>query len=151
MKYKYPPLYKYIAYFVIIYMFFRHQKILPKDKMLVNSLVLSIIVITLDYLFIERHPVPTDIEQKSEPFDDIELDDMDLDNEFNDEDDENIYDTRRGDEERERRYDENRDRRYQEEYRSRQILRDDSVNRYEQRNDRQYEQNNMDQLMAYNS
>jgi hypothetical protein len=82
-------------------MFFRHQKILPKDKMLVNSIVLMIIMITFDYLFIDKHPVPTDTEHKTEKkrklFDDIELDDIDLDedDEFDDVDDDRIYDVKR--------------------------------------------------------
>lgn len=81
-------------------MFFRHQKLLPKDKMLVNSLVLMSIMITFDYLFIDRHPVPTDTEDKTEKkkemFDDIELDDIDLDEDGEeDNDDEQIYDIKK--------------------------------------------------------
>jgi hypothetical protein len=87
-------------------MFFRHQKILPKDKMLVNSLVLMIIMITFDYLFVDKHPVPTDTEDKTEKkfdfFDDIELDDIDLDydededdDDDDDDDDDRIYDVKR--------------------------------------------------------
>lgn len=88
MKYKYPPLYKYLAYLLITYMFLRHQKVLPIDKLFANSLVFTIVLITLDYLFINNHPLPTDIKHKDEEVnvDDI---DIDIDDDEHDENDEN--------------------------------------------------------------
>uniref|UniRef100_A0A6C0EC23 Uncharacterized protein n=1 Tax=viral metagenome TaxID=1070528 RepID=A0A6C0EC23_9ZZZZ len=76
MNYKYPPLYKYAAYLIIVYMFLRHQKIMQKNVLLINSIILTLIVATFDYLFVVDHPIPTD-KNKVEMFDDVEDDDDD--------------------------------------------------------------------------
>ena len=78
MKYIHPPLYKYFAYFIIIYMFFKHQRELPIDKLINNAFIITIIMITLDYLFINNHPTITENQN------------LKLNNEINDNELENI-------------------------------------------------------------
>jgi hypothetical protein len=55
MEYKYHPIFKYLAFFIIAYMFLRHQKIMPNDLLLLNTLIITIFLIILDYGFIHNH------------------------------------------------------------------------------------------------
>ena len=55
MEYKYPPIYKYALYLVLIYMFLKHQHIMPLDKLLINSIVIVLITIAIDYIIIKNH------------------------------------------------------------------------------------------------
>ncbi len=55
MEYKYHPIFKYLAFFIITYMFLRHQKLMQNDLLLLNTLIITIFVIILDYGFIHNH------------------------------------------------------------------------------------------------
>ena len=55
MEYKYHPIFKYLAFFIITYMFLRHQKIMQNDLLLINTLIITIFLIILDYGFIHSH------------------------------------------------------------------------------------------------
>lgn len=56
MEYKYAPIYKYVVLFILIYMFMKHQRIIPQNKILLNSLTITIIFAILDYMIIRNHP-----------------------------------------------------------------------------------------------
>lgn len=56
MNYKYPPIYKYGLLLLTIYMFIKHQKILPPDKILINSIFITLIVFIYDNIIIKNHP-----------------------------------------------------------------------------------------------
>ncbi len=55
MIYKYPPLYKYVIYFVLIYLFVKHQNIVPSNILLLNSSFCLIVIIMLDNILIKDH------------------------------------------------------------------------------------------------
>lgn len=55
MKYKCPPIYKYGLLLIIIYMLFKHQKIVPADKLLINSVIITLVIWLLDYMLIREH------------------------------------------------------------------------------------------------
>ena len=88
MEYKYPPVYKYGIYLVMIYAFLKHQNILPLNKLLFNSVAITLMIISLDYIIIKNHPQPfeTDTEvddiEKKEMFDNEENDGFMLDDEI---------------------------------------------------------------------
>lgn len=80
MEYRYPPLYKYIAFFIILFLFLRHYKQLTQDKYLIISILITLLVVLLDYMLIFGHP---NILQTKESFDSDDLDDiLDDDNTF---------------------------------------------------------------------
>jgi hypothetical protein len=56
MEYRYPPLYKYIAFFVIFYLFIRHYKQLTQDKYLIIAVFATLLIALLDYMLIFDHP-----------------------------------------------------------------------------------------------
>lgn len=56
MNYKYPPIYKYGILLLAIYMFLKHQKIMTAEKLLTNSLLITIMIGILDYILISNHP-----------------------------------------------------------------------------------------------
>ena len=56
MDYKYPPIYKYAVFFIAIYMFLKHQQLMTPDKLLVNSIVMTLIMILIDFVIINNHP-----------------------------------------------------------------------------------------------
>ena len=58
MEYKYHPTFKHLTYFVIIYMFLRHQKLMPNDILLINSVILTLFLIILDHILISGHISP---------------------------------------------------------------------------------------------
>ena len=60
MEYKYHPIIKHVTYFILIYLFLRHQKLMPNDILLINTVILTLFVIILDQLFIDNHPTPFD-------------------------------------------------------------------------------------------
>jgi len=55
MEYKYHPIIKYLTFFVIVYLFLRHQTLMKNEILLANTLVISMYYIILDYLFISDH------------------------------------------------------------------------------------------------
>jgi hypothetical protein len=60
MKYKYHPVIKHLTYFILTYLFLRHQKIMPNDILLINSIILTLFIIILDQMFIDGHLTPFD-------------------------------------------------------------------------------------------
>lgn len=56
MSYKYPPIYKYGFLLLIIFMFFKHQKIMSQEKILINTVALTLFFGVVDYIMIENHP-----------------------------------------------------------------------------------------------
>ena len=73
MEYRYPPLYKYIALFIILFLFFRHYKQFTQDKYLILSLLITSFVMLLDYMLIYNHPNLLHTDELFDP-------DFDLDN-----------------------------------------------------------------------
>jgi hypothetical protein len=73
MEYKYHPIIKYLTFFVIVYLFLRHQTLMKNEILLANTLVISMYYIVLDYLFISQHHniLSTETEQY---FDENEID-----------------------------------------------------------------------------
>lgn len=91
MQYRYPPLYKYIVLFIMIYMFHRHDKVVQPIKALLNSLMFVFMIIAVDYIMIQNH---CNIIETNEGFDDIDMDEirkleqeLDQDEDLDDEDD----------------------------------------------------------------
>lgn len=56
ISYKYPPIYKYSFLLLIIFMFFKHQKILSQEKILINTILITLFVGFIDHVMIENHP-----------------------------------------------------------------------------------------------
>lgn len=56
MEYKYPPIYKYIIFFIMVFMLIKHQKIMSQDKNLAISFALLVMIIVLDYIIIDKNP-----------------------------------------------------------------------------------------------
>lgn len=61
MEYKYPPIYKYIATFVIIFLFLQFYKQIPCDTFLLFTLLITLLFIALDYMMIYDSPPLLDI------------------------------------------------------------------------------------------
>lgn len=68
MNYIYPPLYKYIAFIIIFFMFMRYYKVITQSNYLIVALVATIILILLDYFLIYNHPnlIATDSDVNSD-------------------------------------------------------------------------------------
>lgn len=58
MQYKCQPVFKYSLLFLVVYMFFMHQKALPPNKMLSNAFLITAIIVLFDYIVIKDHPTP---------------------------------------------------------------------------------------------
>jgi len=58
MEYKYHPALKHLTFFIISYMFMRHQKLMNNEILLLNAMILTLFMITLDHLFISGHITP---------------------------------------------------------------------------------------------
>ncbi len=96
MEYKFPPICKYGILLVLIFMFLKHQHILPDDKILFNSIMIVLFVIAIDYIIIKNHtPFLGNNITKSEHFVSAnkkgkitnDTDEIDLDILFDDDDD----------------------------------------------------------------
>src|SRR5579883_2763464 len=70
MEYKYPPLYKYIAFFIILFLFLRFYKQITPDRYLVISILVTLLIIAIDYMVISNQPPLLSI---SENFDQDDL------------------------------------------------------------------------------
>ncbi len=97
MKYKYPSLYKYCLLLLTIFLFLKHQKIIHPDKLLINSLIITVIVGVFDYVLIDDHPTlfqnasSHNINSKIEKFEELfgDIDDIEtIDNEYSNDNDE---------------------------------------------------------------
>jgi hypothetical protein len=58
MEYKYHPLFKHIIFFIIIYAFLRHQRLMNNEHLILNSFVLTLVMVFLDHMFIHGHISP---------------------------------------------------------------------------------------------
>lgn len=78
MNYKHPPIYKYGLLIIIIFMFFKHEKIISQDKILLYSIAITLFVAMLDFILINEHPYPLDSEnkEKEETFTDDDIDEI---------------------------------------------------------------------------
>lgn len=56
MEYRYPAIYKYIILFIILFLFFYQYKGISWKKYLILSLFITLLVILLDYIFINNNP-----------------------------------------------------------------------------------------------
>jgi hypothetical protein len=55
MEYRYHPIYKYIAFYIILYAFLRHQKVMENNVLLVNSFLITLFVMIVDQMFIANN------------------------------------------------------------------------------------------------
>ena len=55
IEYRYHPIYKYIAFYIILYAFLRHQKIMENNVLLVNTFFITIFVMVVDQMFIANN------------------------------------------------------------------------------------------------
>lgn len=60
MEYQYYPIVKHVTYFILIYLFLRHQKLMANDILIINSVILTLFMIIVDHMFISNHPSPFD-------------------------------------------------------------------------------------------
>ena len=84
MRYKYPPLYKYIA----LFLFMKQYKNISSEKYLIISILFTLFVILLDYVTIEDQPNLLELFKGSNTGADLydDLDDIfedDLDDNYN--------------------------------------------------------------------
>jgi hypothetical protein len=58
MEYKYHPIIKHLTYFILCYLFLRHQNLMSNQILIINSVILTLFVIVLDHIFINGHVSP---------------------------------------------------------------------------------------------
>lgn len=87
MTYKYPPIYKYGFLLLVVYMLMKHQKIMSQDKLLTNTIIITLIVGFVDFVIINNHPFL--FNDNSESFEDS---DVEYSDDFDDYDDDNFDD-----------------------------------------------------------
>ena len=58
MEYKYHPIIKHLTYFILCYLFLRHQYLMSNQILIINSVILTLFVIVLDHIFINGHISP---------------------------------------------------------------------------------------------
>ena len=80
MNYKCPPIYKYGFFLVVVYMYFKHQ-CAPSELLLSNAIILTLIMIMLDYIIVRDMPTMFEYKikennKKSEK--DVKLSDEDI-------------------------------------------------------------------------
>lgn len=96
MNYKYPPIYKYGLLLLTIYMFIKHQKIMTSDKILLNSVLITLIMFIFDNIIIYNHPNLLDDSKEKKTRADVDDTNEDLENELSDDEINDIihsYDT----------------------------------------------------------
>src|SRR5205809_935028 len=74
MEYRYPPLYKYAVLFLILFLFLRYYRQITPDKYLLIAILVTLLVATLDYMFVYEHP--SLISTSEEEFNADDLDDI---------------------------------------------------------------------------
>lgn len=79
MEYRYPPLYKYVVLFIILFLFLRYYKQITPDKYLLVAILVTLLVVALDYMMIFDHPAIITTEEKFTLDDPDDLDDLDDD------------------------------------------------------------------------
>lgn len=83
MEYKYHPAFKHLTFFVITYLFLRHQCILSNEVLFINSIIITVFLIILDHLFIHNHLTPLQ-SLSDQYFDDVDI--VQLEKELEEED-----------------------------------------------------------------
>jgi len=58
MEYKYHPVIKHLTYFILCYLFLRHQNLMVNQILIINTVILTLFIIILDHIFIEGHITP---------------------------------------------------------------------------------------------
>ena len=58
MEYKYHPVIKHLTYFILCYLFLRHQNLMTNQILIINTVILTLFIIILDHIFIEGHVTP---------------------------------------------------------------------------------------------
>ncbi|ARF08908.1 hypothetical protein Catovirus_1_958 [Catovirus CTV1] len=76
MNYVYPPIYKYIVFVIVFFMFLRCYKAIPQDSYLIVSVIAAIIFILLDYILINGHDNIIGIEQNVDYDSDYVIDNL---------------------------------------------------------------------------
>lgn len=85
MEYLCPPVYKYLALLLILYMFMSNYKSISNDKFLPIALIFVIIFMIFDFVLIEDHP--NILLEKKQPVDELlEENDKGGDDSFDEED-----------------------------------------------------------------
>jgi hypothetical protein len=64
MDYKYVPIYKYAIFLITSYTFLKHQNIIPMNKLLINVVLLTLLIMGLDFVLIRHHPYPFNMTDK---------------------------------------------------------------------------------------
>lgn len=72
MEYKYHPAFKHLTFFIIVYLFLRHQEIMTNELLFINSIIITVFLIILDHLFIHNHLTPLQ-SLSDQYFDDIDI------------------------------------------------------------------------------
>lgn len=72
MEYKYHPAFKHLVFFVIVYLFLRHQELMSNELLFINSIIITVFLIILDHLFIHNHLTPLQ-SLSDQYFDDIDI------------------------------------------------------------------------------
>ena len=78
MEYKYHPVLKHLAFFVIFYAFMYHQHIFNNEHLIINSLIITFVVGLLDHMFIHNHISPLQSLGEQYIDDDITTTDTDI-------------------------------------------------------------------------
>ncbi len=55
MEYKYHPIYKYVVFFVLTYMYLRHENLMKHDVLLLTTLIVTAFAMIVDHMFIHNH------------------------------------------------------------------------------------------------
>ena len=50
MEYKYHPVIKHLTYFILCYLFLRHQNLMTNQILIINSVILTLFIIILDHI-----------------------------------------------------------------------------------------------------
>lgn len=56
MRYKYQPLYKYIALAAIYYFFFKYQNIMSFNLLIINTILLTLFILIIDLVSFDTYP-----------------------------------------------------------------------------------------------
>lgn len=54
--YRYPPLYKYVAFLIIVFLFMKYYRVIKCENYLLIAVLFTTLVMALDFILIENHP-----------------------------------------------------------------------------------------------
>ena len=55
MEYKYHPIYKYVVFFILTYMYLRYENLMKHDVLLLTSVIITVFAMIIDHMFIHNH------------------------------------------------------------------------------------------------